>query len=90
MTTDRQVTIMAASAIMRGLSIDLVDPVLRKALNNLAHAIETDAALESEKGIAATRKDIRKLRDRLVARRSLAGIIMGEALGGVVLLLIPR
>lgn len=90
MTTDRIVTILAASAILRGLSIDLVDPDLREALNKLSFAIEADSCTESESGIARTRADIRDLREALIARRSLPGVIMSEALNGVLLLLIPK
>ncbi len=89
MTTERQVTIMHAAAILKGLAIDLTDQYLWQDLNGLAAVVVADAAAEREDWIANCRKAIADMRADLIERDSIASVIMSEALGGVIHLLIP-
>ena len=89
MTTQRQVAILAASAILRGLSIDLKDTELRQSLVGLSLWAETSTTSELESEVSRLRAEIRALQDSLRERGSLPAIIMTEALSGVNLLLMP-
>jgi len=89
MTTTRQVEVMAASAILRGLGLNIIDTVLRRKLVDLSVRVEASAISELESEVAADREQIRILQSVMSERGTLAGIIMSEALSGVNLLLMP-
>jgi len=87
MTTKRQVSILAAAAILRGLRIRLD---MRFVLNGLASELIRIAADEQEKRVGRIRRQLAILRDALHRLPSLDDLILGNALEGVILLLLPE
>lgn len=90
MRTERVVEVLHASSIMRAIAYGMDDLTKADKLHGLANLVEQDATIESESGVAVTRTMVADLRERMFRLKTLHGQIIGEALCGVIHLLIPK
>ena len=87
--TDRNLTIMSAGAILRGLAVDLKDPILRKKIIDLSVLVCGAAVSELESQVRTARGAIRELSVALYNRDNPRMWFLGGALRGVLVILIP-
>ena len=87
MTTTRQVTIMSAAWILRGLRAEGNIPSM---LNRTADLIVGAVVKDDLKTLVSVKRMLRNLRDGLEATNVLDNLILAQALNGVLELLMTK